>query len=509
MESDKVLNLKPEYTLLIIGIYFLALVAIALLTGKEKNNKSFFLAGRQSHWMMVAIGMIGASLSGVTFMSIPGAVGKDQFGYLQITFGYIFGYAFIGLVLMPLYYRMQLTSIYGYLKERLGSAAYMTGASFFMISRTVGATGRLFLTTSVIHTFILSQWGFPFWATAIVSVLLIWVYTFQGGIKTIVITDVFQTVFMLGSLGITIYLICQELGYSAGEVLPAIRDAKLGQVVFLDNFMDSPTHFVKMFLGGAFIAIAMTGLDQDMMQKNLTCRSLQDAQKNMFWFTIILVIVIFFFLVLGGLLYLFMFDKFGAVSPTLKSDHLFASISLEHLSPIAGIIFLLGLIAATYSSADSALAALTTSFCVDFLGMKEDAGWAQAEKDQKTRRLVHIAFSVLFVFMMFFFESLNNGSIIGLILKLAGFTYGPLLGLFAFGLFTKRAIPPSRGGLLVLVCLLAPSISYLVSLKPLFGYVFGFELLIFNGLLTFLGLLAISVEKEEGQMKEPMSNLVR
>jgi Na+/proline symporter len=476
---------SPLYVLGLIVAYFSILFAISLATArKTASSQSFFVADRQSPWYIVAFGMIGTSISGVTFISVPGAVGADSWAYFQVVLGYLLGYWVIIGVLLPLYYRTQLTSIYEYLRRRLGPTSHKTGAAFFILSRTIGAAFRMFLVASVLHTFVLARFGMPFAVTVVASIALIWLYTFRGGMKTIIWTDNLQTTFMIASLIITMVIIAGELGLNASEVGQTVSDSPLSKIFFWEwrdgNF------FWKKFLSGAFITIAMTGLDQDMMQKNLACRSLGDAQKNMFWFSLTLVLVNLAFLTLGTLLYAYV-DATG-ITPPVKSDLLFPTLALDQFGLFAGTVFTIGIIAANYASADSALTALTTSFCVDFLGFGKPG---QADR-KALRTYVHLGFSVMLGLLILVFAALNDEAVINQLFKIAGYTYGPLLGLFAFGMFTKRA---TIERLVPIVCVLAPVICYVLnrnSVEWFNGYVFDFELLILNGLLTFFGLLAIS-----------------
>jgi Na+/proline symporter len=488
-------QLTPSIIVGIIAAYFLLLMLVSYFTGKNSNNADFFIAGRQSPWYLVAFGMIGASLSGVTFISVPGWVEESQFSYMQMVFGYLLGYLVIATVLMPMYYRMNLTSIYTYLEERFGISSYRTGAGFFLLSRTIGASFRLYLVAIVLQQFVMNAFGIPFWGTILMTIILIWIYTFQGGIKTIVITDTLQTFCMLLAVTLTVITISSKLNLSFSDLYTTVNDSAYGQIFFFEGGWGDPKNFFKQFLAGASIAIVMTGLDQDMMQKNLSCKNIGEAQKNMFWFSVILIFANLLFLVLGALLFIYA-GQVGIDIPE-KKDLLYPTIALQHLSPTIGIVFLLGLIAAAYSSADSALTALTTSFCVDFLGFeKSDA--PEAEKKQ-TRLKVHIGFSVLLFIVILIFWFINDDSVIAAIFKVAGYTYGPLLGLYAFGFFTKRKLVDR---LAPIVCIAAPVLTFLINAYSellLFGYKFGFELLILNGLLTFLGLWAISYPPTVGE----------
>ncbi len=488
--------MSPSLVVGIIAAYFLLLITVAWFTSRgQTDNKTFFTANRQSPWYLVAFGMIGASLSGVTFISIPGEVGASFFSYFQVVLGYIIGYAVIGLVLLPLYYRLNLVSIYGYLEQRFGFWSYKTGAVFFLLSRMIGSSFRLYLAANVLQLAVFDAWGVPFWVTVAVTIALIWLYTFKGGIKTIVFTDTLQTLFMLLAVGISIWLIGQELGMGIGELTSAVEQSRFSQIFFFDD-VNSPNFFWKQFISGAFIAIVMTGLDQDMMQKNLTVRTLGDAQKNMFWFTIVLVIANLVFLTLGAMLYLYVEAK-GIALPA-RTDSLYPMLALNYFPKLAGILFLLGIIAAAYSSADSALTALTTSFCVDILGFEkrpEDAG------KQQTRLFVHIGFSLLTLLVIVAFNAMNDKSVINQVFRAAGFTYGPLLGLFSFGLLTRRAI---RDNLAPLVCVAAPILAYIIDLNSkdfLGGFEFGFFVLLLNGALMWIGLWFISVGAGKAAME--------
>lgn len=467
--------------LLILG-YFGVLIGISFFTGKSANNSTFFKANNSSPWYLVAFGMIGASLSGVTFISVPGWVEGQQMSYMQMVFGYVIGYTVIGLILLPLYYRLNLTSIYTYLGDRFGTFSYKTGASFFLLSRVIGASFRLFLVANVLQLILFDTYEIPFWITVIITILLIWLYTFKGGIKTIVWTDTLQTLFMLISVGVCIAMISREL--QIDDLFAYVSENKLSKIFFFDD-IKAGNYFWKQFFSGAFIAIVMTGLDQDMMQKNLTCRNLKDAQKNMFWFTIVLVIVNFFFLSLGVLLT----DYAQAIKIDAHKDQLFPLVAMSgKLGVTTSLFFLLGLIAAAYSSADSALTSLTTSFSIDILEIdkKED------EKEQiRIRKRIHIIFSfILAATILIFKYFIADESVIAKIFQFAGYTYGPLLGLYAFGLFTKLKIKDS---LVPFICLISPFITYLISdySKIYLSFDFGFFILILNGTLTFLGLLSI------------------
>ncbi len=479
--------MQPLHIVLLILGYFGVLILISFLTGKSANNNTFFKADNSSPWYLVAFGMIGASLSGVTFISVPGWVEGQQMSYMQMVFGYVVGYAVIGLVLLPLYYRLNLTSIYTYLEDRFGSYSYKTGASFFLLSRTIGAAFRLFLVANVLQLILFDAYGIPFWITVTITILLIWLYTFKGGIKTIVWTDTLQTLFMLIAVGVCIIMIKDSL--QIDSLFTYISESKSAKMFFFDD-IKAGNYFWNRFLSGAFIAIVMTGLDQDMMQKNLTCRNLKDAQKNMFWFTIVLVIVNFFFLALGVLL-----TDYATINGLdAHKDQLFPMIAMSgDLGLVTSLFFLLGLIAAAYSSADSALTSLTTSFSIDILEIdkKEDN-----QQKEKIRKKIHILFSFILIATILIFKYfIADASVIAKIFQFAGYTYGPLLGLYAFGLFTKLNI---KDKLVPIICIVSPIFTFLISYfsKTLFNFDFGFFVLVLNGLLTFFGLLMIKTSKK-------------
>ncbi len=476
--------MQPTHILLLIAGYFGILLLISYFTGKNADNDSFFKANRQSPWYIVAFGMIGASLSGVTFISVPGWIEASQFSYMQVVFGYILGYAVIGTVLLPLYYKLNLTSIYTYLDERFGNYSYKTGASFFLLSRVVGASFRLFLVANVLQAILFDALHVPFWVTVIITILLIWLYTFKSGIKTIVWTDTLQTLFMLIAVGVAIYYVADDLGIQGSNLMGYIIDSDLSKMFFFDDIKNA-NYFWKQFLSGAFIAIVMTGLDQDMMQKNLTCRSLKDAQKNMFWFTIVLTFVNFVFLGLGLLL-----TQYAAQNGIdAHKDQLFPVIATKSgLGFGIAIFFVLGLIAAAYSSADSALTSLTTSFSIDILDLEKK----YSPEDQiKTRKKIHVLFSLILILVIIAFKYIiRDESVIAKLFVFAGYTYGPLLGLYAFGLFTKLNV---KDRLVPIIAILSPILSYIISVNSStwFGFEFGFFILILNGFLTFLGLILI------------------
>lgn len=466
--------------------YTLVLFGVAFFTSRKSNNESYFNGNRKSPWPVVAYGMIGASLSGVTFISIPGWVGNTQFTYLMVVFGYLIGYLVITYFLLPLYYKLNLISIYTYLEQRFGFYAYKTGAFYFLVSRTIGASFRMFLVINVLQIFIFDKWGLPFWGTTLIFVVLITLYTFKAGIKTIVWTDLLQTTFMLASLVITIYAIASQLDINILQLFERAKSA--GYTTIIDADWRSDRFYLKQFFSGMFITIVMTGLDQDMMQKNLTCRNVKDAQKNMISLGLLLIPVNMLFLFLGASLYVYATD-FGIVLPNI-SDDLFPVLAFEHFGPVLAVVFLIGLIAAAYSSADGAITALTTSFIIDILGTKNDAVLTESEK-KKRRYRTHFFISSLIILTIVLFREINDQAVISRLFTIAGYTYGPLLGLFAFGMFTHKNV---KDKLVPVIAIIAPLLSYIVSSNSdilLNGYKFGFEILIFNGLLTFIGLFII------------------
>jgi len=465
--------------------YFALLVGVAYFTSRNSSdNASFFIANRNSKWYLVAFGMIGTALSGVTFISVPGAVGKSEFGYFQFVLGNAVGFIIIATVLLPLYYRMNLISIYTYLEKRLGAYSYKTGAVIFLISRTIGSAFRLYLVAIVLQKFIFDAWNVPFWLTIVLCLVLIWLYTHKGGLKTIIITDTMQTVFLLLSVVLSIIFISQSLNLDITGTFEAVKNSSYSKIFFWEDFMGSKSHFLKQFMGGIFVTIAMTGLDQDLMQKNLSMKTIKEAQKNMFTFTGVFVVMNIFFLSVGALLYLYA-AKNGIDTAALKTpDHLYPEIALNHLNIIPGIIFMLGLTAATFATTDSALTALTTSFCVDFLHFDKK----ENKNDPKLvnqRHLVHIGFSVLMVAVIMVFKVINDDSVVNSIFTAAGYTYGPLVGLFAFGMLTKRAVTDK---LVPYLCIASPILCFVINMNSMkwFGYAMSFELIVLNGLITFL-----------------------
>ena len=475
--------------LLIIAGYFILLLFISYLTSRGADSKSFYVGNKQSPWYLVAFGMIGASLSGVTFISVPGWVDGSQFSYFQMVLGFWVGYFIIATVLMPLYYSLNLTSIYTYLQQRFGNNAYKMGSIYFLISRTAGAALRLFLVASVLQYLIFRELGIPFAVTVAITIILIWIYTFRGGIKTIVWTDSLQTLAMLTAVVIAIFTIANQLSISPSEIIPTVKQSGYAKTFFFKDW-SSGNHFVKQFVSGIFIAIAMTGLDQDMMQKNLSCKNIDDAKKNMLWFSTILIFVNLLFLSLGALLFLYAEEK--GISIPEKTDLLFPEIAKNHLGSFAAIVFFIGLIAAAYSSADSALTALTTAFCIDILNLNPEDS---SKKAKRNRLATHVGFSVLLFLIILWANTGNNEAVIAKIYTWAGYTYGPLLGLYAYGLFTKWT---SNDKLIPIVCIVAPILTFVLnsSLKKV-GFDIGFLLLPLNGLLTFFGLWLLSLTKSK------------
>ncbi len=458
------------------------------LTSRNADNESYFIGNRSSRWYVVAYGMIGASLSGVTFMSVPGAVATTQFSYMQVVFGYIIGYSVIALVLMPVYYRLNLTSIYTYLEQRFGFWSYKTGSFFFIVSRVIGASFRVFIVVNVLQTFVFDQWGIPFYVTVGTFIALILLYTYKGGVKTIVWTDTLQTSFMLLAVIVSVVLISKQLGLGFGDLISQVNKSGYSKTIVHDFF--SPNYFWKNFLGGAAIAIAMTGLDQEMMQKNLSCRNIREAQKNVFTFTIVLVVVNLLFLVLGAVLCFYATQKNIFIDPK-HTDDLFPNVALHYLGTVPGLMFIIGLISAAYPSADGALTALTTAFCFDFLGIHKNEKLDEGKR-KRIRYIVHISFAVLLLLTVTVFRIINNDAVIRNLFKVASYTYGPLLGLYAFGFFTKHGV---KDRFVPVVCLLSPVVCWILndfSVAWFNGYKFGFELLIVNGAVTFLGLLLLS-----------------
>lgn len=482
--------MSPYIIATIVVAYFALLILISHFTSKKATNDTFFTGNRRSPWFVVAYGMIGASLSGVTFMSVPGYVEASQFTYFGVVIGYLLGYAAIALILLPLYYKLNLTSIYSYLGSRFGNNSQRTGSFFFIISRLLGSALRMYLVVFVLHEFVFKEIGIPFWCLALGFILLILIYTFKGGIKTIIWTDTLQTTFMLLATIITIVFLLKEMNLSFFDMMKQANEDGLTRIFNTD--WRSNNFFVKQILSGAFITIAMTGLDQDMMQKNLTCKSLKEAQKNMFSFSACILVVNFLFLILGVAL-LFYASQTGFALPE-KSDSIFAAIA-QNLSKVTWIIFVIGLVAAGYSSADGTLTSLTTTFCFDILQF--DSNKQRSEKSKiRIRKFTHIVFAAIYFVIIIAFKPFHTDSLIKTLFDIAGYTYGPLLGLFCFGLFVKNMQPNDKA--VPFIAILSPVISYLLNIyseQLFFGYKFGFEILIVNGLLTFIGLFIFSKKK--------------
>ena len=475
-------------------IYTALIFLISRFTLRKVNNESYYLGNRNSPWYVVAYGMIGASLSGVTFMSVPGLVKEEQFSYMVLVLGYQVGYFVIAFVLLPLYYQLRLPSIYSYLEERYGMASYKTGSFYFILSRLIGSSFRMFLVVNVLQLFVFDAWGIPMWLTVAMFMVLILLYTFKGGIKTIVWTDTLQTTFMISAVIITTFIVVKALGMNFSDLFLAIREEGYTKMFITD--VNDPRFFVKQFFAGMFITIVMTGLDQDMMQKNLSCRNLRDAKKNVLTFGAILIPVNLLFLFLGAVLW--MYAEVHGVKVMRTSDELFPILALQHLGAAAGLTFFFGLISAAYSSADGTLTALTTTFTLDFLGLKRKEGITE-ERIRNTRYLVHIGFAVLVMLIILGYGAINNEALISKLFTIAGYTYGPLLGLYFFGLYTKRKV---RDRWVPVVAVLSPVLSYLLSQNSerlFWGYKFGFEILIVNGLFTFLGLLLLSLNIKKGE----------
>jgi Na+/proline symporter len=478
--------MTPTLILLIFIAYTLLLFAITFITARRANHQSFYIGNKASPWYVVAYGMIGASLSGVTFMSVPGWVGETQFSYMMVAFGYFFGYVVIALVLLPLYYRLKLTSIYGYLEQRFGFWSYKTGAGFFILSRVLGASLRMFLVINVLQIFVFDAWNIPFWVNVLIFIALIIIYTLKGGIRTIIWTDTLQTTFMLLAVVLSVFFISRELGEPVQKLMRNLFDSDMSRIVITD--WDHPRHFIKQFFSGMFITITMTGLDQEMMQKNLSIRRLMDAQKNMFTFSTINLVVVFMFLVLGA--FLVFFARAESINVAMTDD-LFPTIAFRYLSPAAGIVFLIGLISAAFPSADGALTSLTTSFSIDFLGLEKKTEMDNARKT-RIRYTVHFSFALIFFICILAFRQMNDRAIIDKLFTIAGYTYGPLLGLYTFGLFTKRSVTDR---FTPWIAIISPVLCYFLNIfsEELFnGYRFGFEMLLVNGFLTFMGLLIFS-----------------
>ncbi len=477
--------MSPFLILSIFLLYTVLLFFITWLTARKANNESFFIGNKVSPWFVVAYGMIGASLSGVTFMSVPGWVQDTQFSYMVVVMGYLFGYTVIALVLLPLYYRLKLTSIYTYLDQRFGFWSYKTGAGFFILSRTLGASLRMFLVINVLQIFVFNAWNVPFWVNVLIFIILIIIYTFKGGIKTIIWTDTLQTTFMLLAVVLSVIYISRDLEISIPELVKTVKDNPFSKM-FITEWQHE-RFFLKQFLSGMFITIVMTGLDQEMMQKNLSCRNLKEAQKNMFTFSGIIFFVNLLFLFLGAILLLYVQNRGITVAST---DDVFPTVALRYLGPVAGVVFLIGLISAAFPSADGALTSLTTSVSIDFLRL-DKREISEASKT-RIRYIVHLSIALLFFISVMIFSVVNDEAVIDKLFTIAGYTYGPLLGLYSFGMFTKRVV---KDKITPVIAILSPVICFFLSkysVELLNGYKFGFELLLLNGFLTFTGLWIFS-----------------
>jgi Na+/proline symporter len=483
--------MTPLLILSVFLIYTILLFAVTWFTARKADSQSFFIGNKISPWFVVAYGMIGASLSGVTFMSVPGWVKDTQFSYMIVVLGYLVGYFVIALVLLPLYYRLKLTSIYSYLDQRFGYWSYKTGAGFFIISRTLGASLRMFLVINVLQIFVFDAWNIPFWVNVFIFIILIILYTLKGGIRTIIWTDTLQTTFMLLAVVLSVIYISRDLDISLVKLVSTVKSSSISNMFITDWHHER--FFLKQFFSGMFITIVMTGLDQEMMQKNLSCKNIREAQKNMFTFSWILVFVNLLFLFLGALLLIYMQNKGVTVT---ASDEIFPTIAIKYLGPVAGLIFLIGLISAAFPSADGALTSLTTSVSIDFLGLEKRTGLSEKSKT-RIRYIVHLSVAMVFFISIMMFSILNDRAVIDKLFTIAGYTYGPLLGLYSFGLFTKREV---KDKVTPFIAIISPVICFFLSKysELLFnGYKFGFELLLLNGLLTYTGLYIFSRKRDK------------
>ncbi len=482
--------MSPWLILLIVLLYFVFLVTVSYFTSRKATNSDFFIGSRKSSWVLVSYGMIGASLSGITFISVPGWVMTNSFAYMQMVLGYVLGYFTIANVLLPVYYKLNLTSIYTYLEKRFGRVSQKTGSVYFLISRLIGASLRLFVVANVLQFIALNDLGVPFWVTITVTILLIWIYTYRGGIKTIVWTDTLQTTFMLAAVVGTFYILLKDAGWSFHDFSQMIEKSGYSKMFFFDNWKDGK-YFWKQFISGAFITIVMTGLDQDMMQKNLSCKNLKEAKQNMYLLSGSLVVVNFIFLLLGALLVVYALGNGISVS---DSDNLYPAVLMQDGSPVLLVLFIVGLVAAAFSSADSAITALTTSFTIDIL--EADKKYDEVGL-KKVRIFSHLLISAVIIFIVLFFASIKDESVISSLFKIAGYTYGPLLGLYSVGLFTKLKL---KDKLVPIIAIISPVLTYFIGLyvgKAIPGYKVSFELLIVNGLITFVLLWLSSAIKKE------------
>lgn len=499
--------MTPLAILLLMLGYFGLLFALSFyISRKDQSNDAFFKANKNASWYLVAFGMIGTALSGVTFISVPGEVGSpngEQFKYFQFILGNAVGFLLIAKVLLPLYYRLNLTSIYGYIQQRLGHVAYKTAASIFLLSRTIGSAFRLYLVVIVLQRYVFDHFQIPFAFTVILSLLLIFAYTYKSGLKTIIVTDTLQTFFLVSAVFITIYYICDSLNLGLIDAVETVKNSQYSKIFFWEDFIGSSYHFVKQFIGGILVTIAMVGLDQDLMQKNLSCKNIAEAQKNMYTFTGVFVVINFVFLCVGAMLYLYA-EQNGIAVPTdaitgkPRTDLLFPEIAFHHLSFIPSLVFLLGITAATFATTDSALTALTTSFCIDILHMDKETNPTKIARQVPVRHAVHIGFSVLMFLVILLFNALNDQSVVKMIFRIASYTYGPLLGLYAFGLGVK--LRRVKSWAIPFICIVAPFCTYVLQTNAnawLGGYVFDNELILVNALITFIGLYLFSYRSEE------------
>jgi solute:Na+ symporter, SSS family len=471
--------------LIVLVSFFGMLFGISHFTSKNVNSETFFTGNRKSRWYVVAFAMIGTSISGVTFISVPGEVGHSGWTYLQFLLGNFMGYWVVALVLIPLYYKLNLVSIYTYLDQRFGVRSYKTGSFFFLVSRTIGASFRMYLVAGVLQLAFFDSLGLPFMVTVAIAIFMIWAYTFRAGIKTVIWTDSLQTTFLLASVVLTVLLISKQLDMNVGQMIKAIDEHAYSKMFDWD--WRSKTNFFKQFLAGLGIVIVMNGLDQDMMQKSLTCKNQKDAQKNIYWFSLAFIFTNLLFLSLGVMLYIF--AQLKGIPVTAKSDDFFPFLALNHFGIVAGVLFLLGIISATYSSSDSALTALTTSFCIDFLNLDP-----KNPASKSKRMKVHLGFSFLMFLVIVLFQYINDQSVVTAVFKVAGYTYGPLLGLFAFGILTQKQV---KDRFVPVLSLLSPVLTYIIDINSeacLGGYKFGFELLLLNGLIMFVGLYMMTIE---------------
>lgn len=498
--------MTPFMLLSFLIVYFGILLTVAHFTSrKTADNSTFFVANRNAKWYMVAFGMIGTALSGVTFISVPGAVGVSNFSYFQFVIGNGIGFLIIAFVLLPLYYRMNLTSIYTYLEDRMGHKSYKTGAMIFLISRTIGSAFRLYLVAIILQRYIFDAWNVPFSITIVLCLVLIWLYTNKGGLKTIIITDTLQTFFLVLAVILSIYFMARGLDMSFTEAMEAVKESSYSKIFVWEDFLGAKNHAWKHIFGGAFVTIGMTGLDQDLMQKNLSMKTIKEAQTNMLTFTGIFLVINLFFLAVGALLYIFAAKNGIDISGLPTPDYLYPEIALNHLTLAPGIIFMMGLTAATFATTDSALTALTTSYCVDFLNFNKKEN-PNDPKLVRTRNYVHMAFSVIMLIVILLFKLINNDSVVNAIFTAASYTYGPLLGLFSYGILTKRAV---NDRLVPYISILSPLLLFLLTyfyIDPHTSYNVGFELIVYNGGLTFLllwltapkGNVPITTSKEGG-----------